>query len=84
MPADGFYRHIYQAAEQHGHQRRRATYFNCSKSTYLLSEIVQEPGNRVIYFLQDGPNRSFVREELMLIPEDFRAASLLEKTLNRV
>ena len=31
---------------------------------------MEEPGNRVMYYLKDGPERAFVREELMLIPED--------------
>ena len=39
--------------------------FIWSKNTYR-----QEPGNRVLYYLQDGPDRAFVREELMHISED--------------
>ena len=27
-------------------------------------------GNHVTYYLRDGPERAFVSEELMLIPED--------------
>ena len=27
-------------------------------------------GNHVMYYLSDGPERAFVSEELMLIPED--------------
>ena len=41
-----------------------------SKKTYRPREIVQEPGNRVMCYLKDGPERVFVKEELMLIPED--------------
>ena len=37
---------------------------------YRLDRIVQEPGNRVLYFLQDEPSRALVREELMHISED--------------
>ena len=37
---------------------------------YRLDRIVQEPGNRVLYYLQDGPDRIFVREELMHVSED--------------
>ena len=33
-------------------------------------EIVENPGNCVMYYLRDGPERAFVSEELMLIPED--------------
>ena len=28
---------------------------------------MQNPGNRVMYYLADGPDRAFVSEELMLI-----------------
>ena len=35
-----------------------------------LYRIVQEPANRVLYYLQDGPGRAFVNEELMHISED--------------
>ena len=41
-----------------------------SKVTYRLREIVKNPGNRVMYCFSDGPERAFVSEELMLIPED--------------
>ena len=37
---------------------------------YRLDRIVQEPGNRVLYYLQDGPDRIFVRKELMHVSED--------------
>ena len=45
-------------------------YVSIRKNTYQLDRIVQEPGNRVLYYLQDGPDRIFVREELMHISED--------------
>ena len=31
---------------------------------------MENPGNRVMYYLLNGPERAFVLEELMLIPED--------------
>ena len=31
---------------------------------------MESPGNRVMYYLLDGPERAFVSKELMLIPED--------------
>ena len=37
---------------------------------YRLREIVENPGNCMMYYLTDGPERAFVSEELMLIPED--------------
>ena len=60
----------YQPGEQHGDQSKRATDLNWSKNTYRLNQIVEESGNRVMYYLKDGPERAFVCEELMLIPED--------------
>ena len=41
-----------------------------SKNTYRLDRIVQEPGTRVLHYLQGGPGRAFVHEELMHISED--------------
>ena len=35
-----------------------------------LWETVENPGNHVMYYLRDGPEKAFVSEELMLIPED--------------
>ena len=67
---DGLYRYLYQPGEQHGDQKRRATDLIWSKNTYRFDRIVQDPGNRVLYYLQDGPDRAFVREELMHISEE--------------
>ena len=70
LPKDGLYRYLYQPGEQHGDQKRRATDLVLSKNTYPLDRIVQESGNRVLYYLQDGSDSAFVREELMHISED--------------
>ena len=79
IPEDGLYKYLYQPDEQHRDQKRRATDFLWSRNTYELDRFVQEPGlyytclyyiNRVLYYLQDGPNRAFVREKLMHIPDD--------------
>ena len=40
------------------------------KITYRLDQIVQEPGNCVLYYLKDRPDRDFVLEDLMHISED--------------
>ena len=64
LPEDGLHRYFYQPGKQ-----RRATDFVWSKNTYRLDRIVQEPGNRILYYLQGGPERAFVREELMQVPE---------------
>ena len=70
LPKDGLYRYLCQPGEQHGDQKRGATDLIWSKNTYRLDRIVQDPGNRVLYYLQDGPDRAFVREELMHVSED--------------
>ena len=70
LPEDGLYRYLLQHGEEYDDQQRRATDRIWSKRTYRLREIVENPGNRVMYFLLDGPERAFVSEELMLIPED--------------
>ena len=67
---DGLYRYLLQPGEEHDDQRKRATNRIWSKKTYRLREIVEDSGNRVMYFLKDGPERALVSEELMLIPED--------------
>ena len=70
LPDDGLYRYLYQPGEQHGDQKRRATDLIWSKNTYRLDRIVQDPGNCLLYYLQDGPDRAFVCEELMHVSED--------------
>ena len=67
------YRCLYQPGKQHGDQKRRAADLIWSKITYRLNRIVQEPGNRVLHYLQDGVDRAFAREELMHIFEDTQA-----------
>ena len=70
LPEDGLYRYLLQPGEEHDDQRRRAMDRIWSKKTYRLREIVEDSGNHVMYYLNDGPERAFVSEELMLIPED--------------
>ena len=67
---DGLYRYLLQPGEELDDQRCRAMDRVWSKRTYRLREIIEDTGNRVMYYLQDGPKRAFVSEELMLIPED--------------
>ena len=78
LPEDGLYRHLLQRSKEHNDQRCRATDRIWSKKTYRLREIVENPGNRVMYYLcevgshglRDGLDRALVSEELMLIPEN--------------
>ena len=73
LPEDGLYRYLLQPGEEHDDQRKRATDRIWSRNTYRLKEVVSNPGNRVMYFLKDGPERVFVKEELMQIPEDTKS-----------
>ena len=70
LPKDGLYRYLYEPGEQHGDQKRRATELIWNKNTYRLDRIVQDPGNRVLYYLQGRPDRAFAHEELMHVIED--------------
>ena len=70
LPEDGLYRYLLQPGEGHDDKRRRATDRIWSKRTYRLRKVVENPGNRVMCYLLDGPEIPFVSEELMLIPED--------------
>ena len=61
LPEDRLYRYLYQPGKQHGDEKRRGTDLVLIKNTYRLDRIVQDPGNPVLYYLQDGPDRAFVR-----------------------
>ena len=70
LPEHGLYRYLLQPGEEHDDQRRRATDRIWSKKTYRLRQIVENPSNCVMYYLSDGPEKAFVSEKLILIPED--------------
>ena len=70
LSEDGLYRYLLQPGVENNDQRCRATDRIWSKASYRLREIVENPGNHMMYYLADGPERAFVSEELMLIPED--------------
>ena len=73
------YQYLLQPGKEHDDQRCRATDRVWSEKTYRLREIIEDSGNCVMCYLSgpkgaplhgDGPERVFVSEELMLIPED--------------
>ena len=78
LPEDGLYWYLSQPNEEHDDQRCRATYRVWSKATYRLREVVEDSGNCMMYYLEEGPkgptssrpDRAFVSGELILIPED--------------
>ena len=77
LPEDGLYRYLYQPGELEGGDRRRATDKIWSRNTFRLDRIVENLGQRVLYYLAPsgaagdggGPKRAFVHEELIQIPE---------------
>ena len=56
LPEDGLYRYLLQPGEEYDDQRHRATDRICSKGTYSLREIVENPGNHVMYYLHGLPS----------------------------
>ena len=65
----GAFRYLYQPGELEG-GRRRATDPVWSLKVYIIGRSVTKPDEPVLYYLQDGPARGFVREELFLIQND--------------
>ena len=55
LPEDGLYHYLLQPGEEHDDRRFRATDRMWSKGIYRLQKIVENPGNRVMYYLKDGP-----------------------------
>ena len=55
LPEDVLYRYLLQPFEEQDDQRRRATDRIWSKGTYRLREVMENPGNHVMYYLLDGP-----------------------------
>ena len=70
LPEDGLYRYLYRPGELEGGQQRRSTDLVWSWNTFRIDRIVEDQGQRVLYYLANAPKRAFVREELMLIPEN--------------
>ena len=55
LPEDGLYQYLLQSSEEHDDQRCRATDRIWSKASYRLREIIETPGNQVMYYLTDRP-----------------------------
>ena len=81
LPEDGFYPYLLQPGEEHDDRRCIATDGIWSKGTYRLREVVENPGNRVMYYLRvagsrdlkDGPDSA-------LAPGSLRRAFVSEDT----
>lgn len=63
-------RYLLSPGEDEGGDKRRATDPIWSIEVYNLSRSVISPNQPVLYYLEDGPKRSFVREELQFVPFD--------------
>ena len=69
LPSGVGVRYLYQPGELEG-GRRRATDPVWSLTVYQLGRSVTKPDEPVLYYLQEGPPRGFVREELLVVPLD--------------
>ena len=63
-------RFLFAPGEYEGGERRRATDPVWSLEVFELSHSKVSPDQPVMYYLSGGPKRSFVREELQVVPED--------------
>ncbi|PKK71890.1 hypothetical protein RhiirC2_777857 [Rhizophagus irregularis] len=60
-------RYLLEAGELEGGPKRRGTDMNWSPVVYNIGEVRAQKNQPVLYKLLDGPERRFVREELLLI-----------------
>lgn len=70
-------RYLYQPGELEGGEKRRATDPVWSLGIHTIGEVIAKPGDPIIYYLNHQsasvPRRSFVRQELLVIPFDTQA-----------
>ena len=71
IPSNEKLRYLYQPGElEGGGERVHATDPIWSLETYGINEVVKTPGDPILYYLtEEAPKRSFVRQELMIVPE---------------
>ena len=63
-------RYLYQPGELEEDSRKRATDPIWSVDTYRLDKITTDPNQPTLYYLKDGPKRSFVRQELLVLSDE--------------
>ena len=68
LPSGVQVRYLLSPGEDEGGERRRATDPIWSIEIYNINRVVISPEQPVLYYLLDGPKRSFVREELQVMP----------------
>ena len=66
-------RYLFSPGEYEGGERRRATDPVWSLGIFERSHSKVSPDQPVMYYLSGGPKRSFVQEELQVVPEDSEA-----------
>ncbi|CAB5199885.1 unnamed protein product [Rhizophagus irregularis] len=60
-------RYLLEAGELEGGPKRRGMDMNWSPEVYNIGEVRAQKNQPVLYKLLDGPERRFVREELLLV-----------------
>ena len=68
LPSGVQVRYLLSPGEDEGGERRRATDPIWSIEIYNINRVVISAEQPVLYYLLDGPKRSFVREELQVVP----------------
>ena len=69
LPSSVGVRYLYQPGELEGGQQRRATDPIWSLDIYRIDRAVMKPGEPILYYL-NGITRGFVRQELLVIPQN--------------
>jgi len=69
LPSLALVRYLYQAGELEG-GRRRVPDPLWSLTIHTVRNVVRQSGQPALYYLNDGPSRGFVREELLIVPHD--------------
>ena len=70
IPDNSTVRYLYAPGEAENDTRRRATDPIWSIKGYTIKNSTVNSGQPNLYYLNNGPQRSFVREELQIIPSD--------------
>ena len=70
LPSGVQVRYLLSPGEDEGGERRIATDPIWSITVYNINRVVISPDQPVLYYLLDGPKRSFVREELQVVLTD--------------
>ena len=64
ITGDAIVRYLYAPGEAENYTRRRATDPIWYIKTYVIKNVMVVENQPVLYYLEKGPTRSFVREEL--------------------